>query len=59
MVLGKQVLEEVTALKILEKIKFIGDNQGALFILDREMSARTNARFYFILPSDLATVSFG
>ena len=39
----EQVEEEATALKILEKIKLIGDNQGALFILDREMGSRTNA----------------
>ena len=37
----EQVEEEATALKILEKIKLIGDNQGALFILDREMGSRT------------------
>jgi ferritin len=39
---SEQVEEEATALKVLEKIKFISDNQGALFILDREMGARTN-----------------
>ena len=40
---SEQVEEEATALKILEKIKLIGDNQGALFILDREMGSRTNS----------------
>jgi ferritin len=40
---SEQVEEEATALKILEKIKLIGDNQGALFIMDREMGSRTNA----------------
>ena len=40
---SEQVEEEATALKILEKIKFLGDNQGALFILDREMGARTSS----------------
>jgi ferritin len=40
---SEQVEEEATALKILEKIKLIGDNQGALFIFDREMGSRTNA----------------
>ncbi len=40
---SEQVEEEATALKILEKIKFIGDNQGALFILDREVGTRSNA----------------
>jgi ferritin len=39
---SEQVEEEATALKILEKIKLIGDNQGALFIFDREMGSRTN-----------------
>ena len=39
---SEQVEEEATALKVLEKIKFISDNQGALFILDREMGSRTN-----------------
>ena len=39
----EQVEEEATALKILEKIKLIGDNQGALFILDREMGSRTTS----------------
>lgn len=38
---SEQVEEEATALKILEKIKFIGDNQGALFILDRELGGRS------------------
>ncbi|MGA7836872.1 MAG: ferritin [Ignavibacteriaceae bacterium] len=37
---SEQVEEEATALKILEKIKFIGDNQGALFMLDRELGSR-------------------
>lgn len=40
--ISEQVEEEATALKILEKIKFIGDNQGALFIFDRELGSRTN-----------------
>jgi ferritin len=39
----EQVEEEATALKILEKIKLISDNQGALFILDREMGSRTTS----------------
>jgi ferritin len=38
--ISEQVEEEATALKILEKIKFIGDNQGALFILDKELGSR-------------------
>jgi ferritin len=38
----EQVEEESTALKILEKIKLVGDNKGALFMLDREMAQRTN-----------------
>ncbi|HKI79278.1 MAG TPA: ferritin [Ignavibacteriaceae bacterium] len=37
---SEQVEEEATALKILEKIRFINDNQGALFILDREVGSR-------------------
>lgn len=38
--ISEQVEEEGTTLKILEKIKFIGNNQGALFILDRELGSR-------------------
>lgn len=37
---SEQVEEESTALKILEKIKLVGDNKGALFMLDREMGQR-------------------
>lgn len=40
---SEQVEEEATALKILEKIKLIGDNKSALFLLDREMSQRSPA----------------
>ena len=40
---SEQVEEEATALKILERIKFISDNQGALFILDREIGSRSTA----------------
>ncbi len=40
---NEQVEEESTALKILERIKLIGDNKSALFLLDREMSQRTDA----------------
>ncbi len=38
----EQVEEESTALKILEKIKLVGENKGALFMLDREMAQRAN-----------------
>ena len=40
---NEQVEEESTALKILERIKLIGDNKSALFLLDREMSQRTSS----------------
>ena len=38
--LQEQVQEESSALEILEKLKLIKDNVGALFILDKELSQR-------------------
>lgn len=40
---SEQVEEEATALKILEKIKLIGDSKDGLFLMDNEMSQRTVA----------------
>jgi len=36
----EQVEEEASAEKIVEELKLIGDNSGALFMLDRELRAR-------------------
>jgi ferritin len=40
--IGEQVEEEATALRILDKIKMIGDNKTGLFFLDREMGQRAS-----------------
>ena len=40
---SEQVEEESTALKILDKVKFIGDNKNGLLILDRELGQRAAA----------------
>ncbi len=40
----EQVEEEATALKILDKIKMVGDNKSGLFLLDREMGQRAAAQ---------------
>jgi len=40
---SEQVEEESTALKILEKLKLIGDNKNGLLILDRELGMRAAA----------------
>jgi ferritin len=37
---NEQVEEEATALNILDKIKLLGDNMSALFLLDRELGMR-------------------
>ncbi len=36
----EQVEEEASALRLVEQVRFAGDNRGALFILDRELGAR-------------------
>ncbi len=41
--ISEQVEEEATALKILDKIKLIGDSKNGLFLLDHEMRQRTAA----------------
>jgi ferritin len=38
--IGEQVEEESTALRILDKIKMIGDNKTGLFFIDRELGQR-------------------
>lgn len=40
---SEQVEEESTALKILDKVKFIGDNKNGLLLLDRELGQRATA----------------
>lgn len=40
---SEQVEEESTALRILDKVKFIGDNKNGLLLLDRELGQRTIA----------------
>jgi len=45
----EQVEEEASASAILENLKLAGENKGAMFMLDREMSGRT-----FTIPSPLA-----
>jgi len=37
---NEQVEEEATAMKVLDKIKMIGDSKNGLFILDRELGSR-------------------
>jgi ferritin len=41
---SEQVEEESTASRILDKIKFIGDNKNGLLLLDRELGQRATAR---------------
>ncbi len=41
--ISEQVEEEATAIKLLERMKLVGDNRNGLFLLDREMGMR--ARF--------------
>ena len=41
--LQEQVQEESDALKILEQLKMIKDNGGALFVLDKELAQRKEA----------------
>ncbi|HCT84713.1 MAG TPA: ferritin, partial [Candidatus Margulisbacteria bacterium] len=36
----EQVEEESSALDVLQKLKLIGDNPGALFLLDAELAKR-------------------
>jgi ferritin len=38
--ISEQVEEESTALRILDKIKLIGDNKTGLFFIDRELAGR-------------------
>lgn len=38
----EQVEEESTAMRILEKVKLVGDNRNGLFLLDREMGFRAS-----------------
>jgi ferritin len=39
----EQVEEENTVKAIIDKFKFIGDNKGGLYMLDKELGARTPA----------------
>lgn len=41
--ISEQIEEEKSALVIVERLKMVGDETAALFILDREMGARTSA----------------
>ena len=41
--INEQIEEEKSALVIVERLKMVGDETAALFILDREMGARTSA----------------
>ena len=41
--INEQVEEEKSALVIVERLKMVGNETAALFILDREMGARTSA----------------
>jgi ferritin len=38
--ISEQVEEEATATRLVEKVKLVGDDKGALFILDSEMGKR-------------------
>lgn len=38
--IGEQVEEETNAVQIISKLKLIGDNIGALFIIDKELGQR-------------------
>jgi ferritin len=40
---SEQVEEESTALKIIERMKLVGDSTNGLFLLDREMGQRAAA----------------
>ncbi|GAB4297909.1 MAG: ferritin [Ignavibacteriaceae bacterium] len=37
---NEQIEEEDTALRLLDKLKMVGDNKNGLYILDRELAAR-------------------
>lgn len=39
----EQVEEEESALEVVEQLKMIGDNQAALFLLDKELAQRTTS----------------
>lgn len=39
---NEQVEEEATSLKIMERMKLVGDNKNGLFLLDREMAQRAS-----------------
>ena len=41
--ISEQIEEEKSALVLVERLKMVGDDAAALFILDREMGARTTA----------------
>ena len=41
--INEQIEEEKSALTLVERLKMVGDDAAALFILDREMGARTSA----------------
>ena len=41
--ISEQIEEEKSALTVVERLKMVGDDAAALFILDREMGARTTA----------------
>jgi ferritin len=48
---GEQVEEEASVDDVVQKLKLINRSEGGLFMLDRELDART-----FVMPPDLAGV---
>ena len=48
----EQVEEEASADEVIQKLKLIGDNSSALFLLDQELAART-----YLPPADIKFTS--